>query len=101
MLPITTKNNNQSFNIKKGEKIILELYDNASTGYKWTIPILQKISPNRTSMGNGIGTGSKLTYEFIFNNAGKYDIIGWYQRPWLNDFSKSPDLNIRINIACQ
>ncbi|GIP59350.1 protease inhibitor I42 family protein [Paenibacillus sp. FSL W8-0186] len=102
VIAIEEKDNGKVIRVKKGERLIISLPENASTGYTW----LEEVGPVRNMLslekeeydGNHsvIGAPSVRNWTFIAIKAGQGNIKFHYQRPWLEEAIKSFEVTVDI-----
>lgn len=86
-LTFSENDNGKTVFASAGDSIILTLYENPSTGYRWDMETsggLIPISNYYTPSGTGrIGAQGTHVWYFIVKDTGTAVISGTYRRPWM------------------
>jgi inhibitor of cysteine peptidase len=83
------KDDGTNIHLKEGDRLEIELPENATTGYKWLLPGMTDIRVKETFRPTkaGIpGSGGTACFELVpLHKISARKIILKYQRPWEND----------------
>jgi inhibitor of cysteine peptidase len=76
--------------IRAGEELVLELPENPTTGYRWSLQVsgsaLRELpAATYTASGTGIGAGGHRTFRFIAAQPGTASIHATLSRSWEPD----------------
>lgn len=102
-----------NINISKGEKIILQIESNPTTGYNWELVnnnelqsnnVLKFLNDNvngeyesKAHRQNVVGVGGNTFMKFEGVNAGKSSIKIQYKQSWETDFLKSVEVEVTVS----
>lgn len=103
MLSITANDNGRTLNLHTGDYIQIELFENASTGYRWEIDqlnpgMIDKISEKAHYHNTAIGSGGTMEFVFQAKAKGNTVIALKYLRPWEGDSSIVQRFRLDLNI---
>jgi inhibitor of cysteine peptidase len=96
------RNDTQTITIKNGESFKVQLNENPTTGYSWTInvtPGLTIVSDQYIAPSGGLmGAGGQHEWQVKATGTGDQQLTGIYQRPWepVSGNETTYRLNIRI-----
>ncbi len=99
MLELSENHNGQQFEISSGECILIELNENATTGYIWHADFEGKIVSSYTqNSGTAIGTGSKHQFTITADTPGTYQFKADLYREWMGVSSSIKQFRIVLII---
>jgi inhibitor of cysteine peptidase len=95
--------NGKSVQVHAGDTIVIQLDENASTGYTWAInktdtTILTLQSSTYTSSGNLPGSGGTRVFTFLAKNPGTVQLQLKYWRSFEGDSSIIQRYNVTIEV---
>jgi len=100
---ITQTDNNQSFNVRVGDEIVIHLEESPTTGYRWALDnavgdILVLQNDGFSPAGSGVGGGGERTFTFAAQKAGS-SLVGFkLWREWEGNNSITNRFQIAINV---
>ena len=103
-LTLTQTDNNQSFNVKIGDQIVIRLQESPTTGYRWVVDhggeeslVLQK--SDFSPAGSGVGGGGERAFTFAAQNPGLTHVSLNLWRDWEGSSSISNRFDVPINVS--
>lgn len=93
VLTLTRADNGKSVTVRPGENVVLELYENPTTGFRWTLEqtnaeIVELVESNYIQgVTSGIGAGGQHSWTFKAKKAGSARIELKLWRAWEGDKS--------------
>ncbi len=107
MSEITLSNADQgkTLTLKPGQKIILRLAENPTTGYRWSLPNLTsqvlQLTSDRFEQPNtpAMGTGGQRILTFQAHQVGQVNLTLKNRREWENEASAVESFQITIQVA--
>jgi inhibitor of cysteine peptidase len=102
-LTLTKADDNRSFNVQKGDQVIIWLEESPATGYRWAVePIGQDIlvlqATEFAPTGGGIGGGGERTFTFVANATGVTQLNFKLWRDWEGESSVRNRFNASITV---
>ena len=102
---LSMADNGRQLPLTVGEKLIIRLPGNPTTGYGWFVQtcdstfLHQPDDPAYTSDSNLLGAGGQYTFTFDTTAPGKTTLTLVYHRPWKKD--KPPEKTFSIHLDIQ
>ncbi|CCF17081.1 chagasin peptidase inhibitor I42 family protein [Brevibacillus laterosporus GI-9] len=98
---LTEQDSGQIIDISVGKIITVQLKENPTTGYRWTVETasgLEKIGDSYKPGGAGIGAAGLRIFQFKTIQVGSYELHlrNWVE--WEGDSSIVDRFNVRINV---
>jgi inhibitor of cysteine peptidase len=102
-ITITKTENSQSVQAHVGDTIVLQLDENASTGYTWTVgqtdsTILALQSSKYTASGNVPGSGGTRVFTFLAKKSGMVHLQLKYWRSFVGDSSVVQRYSVTLEV---
>jgi inhibitor of cysteine peptidase len=86
MLQLTETDNGRKIKLKKGDRVVIKLFSNPTTGYDWEMQPNDHFSVSKEFLAKDskvIGSGGTATFEVISHISGqKGTLLFRYKRPW-------------------
>jgi inhibitor of cysteine peptidase len=103
MLLITENDNGRTITIQPGNCIQITLFENASTGYRWSIEnytsgLVDHVSAEPHPTGAAMGSGGTIAFVFRAKSVGSAAIALKHWRPWEGDASILERFKLHLNI---
>jgi inhibitor of cysteine peptidase len=100
---VTAADNGRGLDVSKGDSVAIRLYENASTGYRWTFDGLDdgRVALRRTEHQPGsdaVGSGGYVAWVLEPTVAGRVEIRLKLWRPWEGDGSIRDRFSIALNV---
>jgi inhibitor of cysteine peptidase len=103
MVSITENDDGRTVDVRVGEPIVIELSENATTGYRWAIErydqeTIQDAGSESRYPANLIGSGGQVSFTFKGKKAGRGEIALKRWREWEGDASIIGRFRLRCNV---
>lgn len=100
---LTQTDNGKSVQVHAGDTIVIQLDENASTGYTWAVnktdtTVLMLQSSTYTSSGNLPGSGGTRVFTFLAKNPGTVQLQLKYWRSFVGDSSIVERYSVTIEV---
>lgn len=105
---LTERDNGRDIHIAVGERLIVKLASNATTGYRWAAPppaepVLRQLDeatyvPNMAPPGM-VGVGGTETFEFKALKAGQETLQIQYARSWEKDVAPARVFSLNVTVT--
>jgi inhibitor of cysteine peptidase len=96
-------NDTQTITIKNGESFKIQLNENPTTGYSWTInvtPGLTIVSDQYIAPSDGLmGAGGQHEWQIKATGTGDKQLTGTYKRAWEPTFGNETTYSLNIKIV--
>jgi len=102
-ITMTKTDNGKSVQAHAGDTIVIQLDENASTGYTWAVnktdtTVLMLQSSTYTSSGNLPGSGGTRVFTFLAKNPGTVHLQLKYWRSFVGDASITERYSVNIEV---
>jgi copper homeostasis protein (lipoprotein) len=104
---LTESDAGHTIDVNRGERIVIRLRGNRTTGYTWTLAVsdpdvLTKLAeptytPDDASV-DAVGAGGVETWSFQASRGGRAELRFEYRRPWEHDASATRTVSYTINV---
>jgi inhibitor of cysteine peptidase len=103
MLLIVESDNGRTVDIRLGESVRINLSENATTGYRWTIDrydeeLIEALSTKSHYPPNTIGVGGEVSFIFRGKKIGTGEIVLKHWRHWEGDPSVTTRFRILLRV---
>ena len=103
MLLIGESDNGRTVDIRLGESVRINLSENATTGYRWTIDrydeeLIEALSTEAHYPPKTIGVGGEVSFIFRGKKIGTGEIVLKHWRPWEGDSSVTTRFRIWLRV---
>ena len=103
VLLIGESDNGRTVDIRLGESVRINLPENATTGYRWTIDrydqeLIEALSTEASYPPNTIGVGGEVSFIFKGKKIGTGEIVLKHWRHWEGDSSVTTRFHISLRV---
>jgi inhibitor of cysteine peptidase len=103
-LTLTQTDKHRSFNVQKGDQVVVRLEESPTTGHRWAIDdvgpaILTLQNDDFSPAGSGVGGGGERTLTFIAQNAGTTHIQLKLWRDWEGPKSITSRFDVAVSVT--
>jgi inhibitor of cysteine peptidase len=103
MLSLLEADNDRTVDVRVGDVVRINLPENATTGYRWTIDrydedIIEALGSEPRYPGNAVGSGGEIAFNFKARKAGTGEIALKHWRHWEGDRSIIARFRARLNV---
>lgn len=101
---ITQSDHDKSIKIQKGDSVTIQLPENPTTGYRWSLDwhdpsaLEPTQGPSFESAGPAVGAGGSRTFTFVARNPGESDLALNLRRPWDDKDSAQKSFRVKIHV---
>jgi inhibitor of cysteine peptidase len=100
---VTAADNGRALEVSRGDLVSIRLFENASTGYRWTFDGLDeaKVALRRTEhhpRSDAVGSGGDAGWVLEVKGAGRVEIHLKLWRPWEGDGSIRDRFSIALDV---
>lgn len=106
-ITLTNADNGKTLTLKTGQTITLRLAENPTTGYRWSIPVLNaqvlQLTDDRfdPSSSGAIGGGGQRTLTFQAQQPGQMSLSLKNRREWEDESSAIESFTVTIQIVAE
>jgi inhibitor of cysteine peptidase len=102
-ITITQTDNGKTIQVHAGDTLVIQLDENASTGYTWAVnkidtTVLLLQSSTYTASGNLPGSGGTRVFTFLAKNPGTVHLQLKYWRSFVGDSSISERYSVTVEV---
>ncbi|MBS0300199.1 MAG: protease inhibitor I42 family protein [Gammaproteobacteria bacterium] len=103
MLLVAEKDNERTIDVRLGERIRINLPENATTGYRWAIDrfdeeFIETIATEPHYTSDAVGSGGEIEFVFQGKKTGSGEIVLKHWRHWEGDSSITQRFLLRCNV---
>src|SRR5215475_4425280 len=103
MLSLTEADNGRTVDVRQGEAFQISLPENASTGYRWAIDLVdgEFVEPSSTEPrypAGRVGASGEVSFVFRGKKGGTGEIVLKHWRHWEGDSSVTARFRILLNV---
>ncbi len=103
MMIIVENDNGRTVDIHLGWSVRINLPENATTGYRWSIDrydeeFIEALATEPRYSSNAIGSGGEVEFIFRGKKVGTGEIVLKHWRHWEGDSSVTKRFRIRLNV---